>query len=208
MRENFNMQEDIVNKSVEMFLTYGFKSVTMDEIAAELGISKKTIYQHFENKNQLVETCTLHMFDIISSGIQQICQSQKDPITELYDIKNFVLHNLKDDKASPIYQLQKYFPKIYNKLHEHEFCVMESCVVENLKKGVAQGYYRPEINIDFIWRIYYSSVHSIRDAELFPPKLFTFRALEDYYLEYHLRAIATPKGIDILNQIIHQSNNQ
>ena len=92
------MREKILLKSAEMFLTLGFKSVTMDDIAHELGCSKKTIYQHFENKTKLVEATTLHVFEVISHGINCICALEKNPIEEIYDIKHFVMDHLKDEK--------------------------------------------------------------------------------------------------------------
>ena len=104
-----------------MFLTHGFKSITMDEIASEMGISKKTIYQHFANKNSLVEAVSLYLFDSISGGIDCIYELDKNPIDELFLIKDFILKNLKDESASPIYQLQKYYPKILSLLDEIKF---------------------------------------------------------------------------------------
>ena len=98
------------------FLTLGFKSVTMDDLAREMGISKKTIYSHFENKTKMVEETTMHMFNTISCGIDQIVCLKKNPIEELYEIKRFVMMRLKDEKTSPIYQLQKYYPKIFETL--------------------------------------------------------------------------------------------
>ena len=74
------MKEKIINKASELFLTLGFKSVTMDDIANELGISKKTIYVHFPNKTDLVESTTMHMFNLISHGIGCICELKKNPI--------------------------------------------------------------------------------------------------------------------------------
>ncbi len=204
------MQEQIIEKATEMYLTLGFKSVTMDDIANEMGISKKTIYQHFSNKNDLVEVVTMQMFETISCGIDQICQPDKNAIEELFEIKDFVLHKLKDEKASPIFQLQKYFPKIYKNLHGKEYCKMQECVVNNLKKGVEAGLYRPEIDIEFICGIYYSCVHAIKDKAVFSNEKYNFRLLEELYLDYHLRAIVTQKGLAILeklsqNQINHQS---
>ena len=107
------MQDEILEKAAEMFLNYGFKSVTMDDIANEMGISKKTIYQHFSNKNNLVEATTLRMFHLISEGIDLICENNINAIEALFEIKNFVLQYLKDEKTSPMFQLQKYFPKTY-----------------------------------------------------------------------------------------------
>ena len=74
------MREKILSKAADLFLSYGFKSVTMDDIASAMGISKKTIYQHFENKTKLVEATTLNIFEIISQGIDCICAIEKNPI--------------------------------------------------------------------------------------------------------------------------------
>lgn len=199
------MQEQIIEKATEMYLTLGFKSVTMDDIANEMGISKKTIYQHFANKNDLVEVVTMQMFDTISCGIDEIIHPEKNAVEELFEIKNFVLHKLKDEKASPIFQLQKYFPKIYKTLHGKEFCKMQECVITNLHKGVETGLYRPSIDIEFISRIYYSCVHAIKDKSVFADEKYNFRMLEELYLDYHLRAIVTEKGLKVLEIITQKS---
>jgi TetR/AcrR family transcriptional regulator, cholesterol catabolism regulator len=196
------MQEEIITKAAEMFISLGFKSVTMDDIANEMGISKKTIYQHFENKDKLVHDCTMFMYETISHGIDGICEQELNPIEELYAIKDFILLLLKDEKTSPVYQLQKYYKKTYKDLHEKEFCKMQECVLDNLNRGIRDGYYREKMNLEFISRIYYASVHAIKEQELFKPELFTNRQLEDLYLEYHLRAIITEKGRNILENII------
>ncbi|UPQ80814.1 TetR/AcrR family transcriptional regulator [Flavobacterium azooxidireducens] len=200
------MQEQIIEKATEMYLTLGFKSVTMDDIANEMGISKKTIYQHFANKNDLVEAVTMQMFDTISCGIDEICLEDKNPITEIFEIKNFVMQNLKDEKASPIYQLQKYFPKTFKCLRNKQFDKMEDCVIRNLKKGIELGLYRNDLNLDFVSRIYYSGIHSTKDKEVFPDTMFNAVQLEEMYLEYHLRGIITEKGLKVLEKITNKSN--
>ncbi|WP_298474637.1 TetR/AcrR family transcriptional regulator [uncultured Maribacter sp.] len=201
------MKENILKKATEMFLTLGFKSVTMDDLANEMAISKKTIYSHFKNKTQLIEETTLDMFYSISEGIDTICSFEKDPIEELYEIKKFVLLHLKDEKSSPQYQLQKYYPKIHNSLKKKHFEVMQDCVVINIKRGIELGIYRENLNIQFVSRIYFSGVTTIKDQELFPLDLFPVKTLMDEYLEYHLRGIVTPKGRKILNKIINSNQD-
>ncbi|WP_109681356.1 TetR/AcrR family transcriptional regulator [Xanthomarina spongicola] len=202
------MRDKIISNASELFITYGFKSVTMDDIANQIGISKKTIYQHFENKTKLVEATTMHMFEIISHGIDCICELEKNPIEELYDIKSFVMLHLKDEKSSPQYQLQKYYPKISATLKKKQFEVMQKCVTDNLKKGVEKKLFRQDINIDFISRIYFNSMVSLKDQDLFPLNNFSMNMLMENYLEYHLRGICTPKGLDILTKIINKNKNQ
>ena len=195
------MREKILLKSAELFLTLGFKSVTMDDIANQLGCSKKTIYQHFENKTQLVEATTLHVFEIISQGINCICALEKNPIEEIYDIKQFVMEHLKDEKSSPQYQLQKYYPKIYETLMKKQFEVMHECVKANLDRGIKLGLYREDINVSFVTRIYFNCITAIKDNDLFPLKQFSMHSLMDNYLDYHLHGICTHSGLKSLNQL-------
>lgn len=199
------MENQILEKATDLFLNLGFKSVTMDDIAKEMGISKKTIYSHFENKTKLVAECTLRVFQTISESIDHICSLQKNPIEELYEIKKQMMVHLKGEKSSPQYQLQKYYPKIYASLRAKQYEMMQECVLENLNKGIQQGIYRENLNIAFVSRIYFSGVISIKDIELFPQNTFPIAELMDNYLEYHLRGIITPKGRTILNKLINSN---
>ncbi len=197
------MKESILHKATDLFLTLGFKSVTMDDLAQEMGISKKTIYSHFENKTHLVEECTMNLFWYISKGIDHICSLGKNPIEELYEIKKFVMLHLKDERSSPQYQLQKYYPKIHRSLRNKQFETMQDCIIQNLRKGIDEGIYRANLNIEFVSRIYFAGVNNIKDHTLFPSDKFPIVELMDDYLEYHLRAIVTPKGRQILNETIN-----
>lgn len=199
------MKDKILHKAIDMFLNLGFKSVTMDDIANALGISKKTIYTHYANKTKLIEESTTYMFEIISSGMDTICALNKNPIEELYEIKKFVMMHLKDEKSSPQYQLQKYYPIVYHGIHKRNFDKMQDCVVKNVKKGIELGIYRENLNVEFVSRIYFSGVHSIKDLQIFPIALFPITTLMDDYLEYHLRGIVTPEGRKILNKIINSN---
>ncbi len=199
------MRENIIHKATELFLTLGFKSVTMDDIANELGISKKTIYVHFENKTKLVEATTIEMFEIIAQGIDAICDLEKDPIEEIYDIKKLVLEYLKDETSSPYHQLQKYYPKIFNTLRSKQYGLMEDCVAGNLERGITLGLYRNNLEIEFISKIYFTCIMALRDNQLFPLIDFSMNSLMNHYLEYHVRGICTPKGLEVLIRINNQS---
>ena len=199
------MKAKILEKASEMFLDFGFKSVTMDDLANKMGISKKTIYTHFDNKTDLVEGCTLHLFELIAQGIDHICSQNKNPIEELYQIKKFAMQHLKDERSSPQFQLQKYYPHIYETLKIKQFEVMKTCVFENVKKGIELGIYRENLDINFVSRIYFSGVISLKDRTLFPAETFPAANLMDNYLEYHLRGIVTPKGRKILNELINSN---
>ena len=201
------MKEKIIQKAAEMFINLGFKSVTMDDIAKEMGISKKTIYTHFNNKTELIKETVLSVFHSITCGIDHIMSLDKNPIEELYEMKKFTMLQLKNEKASPQYQLQKYYPEIYAMIKEMKFENMNQCTVDNLKRGVEGGYYRKNINIDFISRIYFLALSEINNETIFPTHQFPKIMIMEDYLEYHLRGIVTDKGKEILNQFINTKNN-
>ena len=196
------MREIIVNRAAEMFLTLGFKSVTMDDIAAELGISKKTIYQHFGNKEELVEAATMHLFVKLSSGIDDIRDRLLNPVEEMFTIRNYMMQSLHDESASPLYQLSKFFPKIMICLRTKQFEKMHTCMKQNLNRGIELGIYRDDLDIEFISRIYFTGLTGIKDTDIFPNNVFAPKVLTELYLEYHLRSIVTPKGLETLNRIL------
>lgn len=196
------MKNRIIFKAAEMFITLGFKSVTMDDIANELAISKKTIYSHFNNKAELVHEVTMNLFETISCGIDHICDLQKNPIEELYEIKKLVMLHLKNEQSSPQYQLQKYYPEISESLKKKHFEKMSECTLRNLKRGIEMGLYRENISVDFVSRIYFIGVNGIKDDILFPLETFPKVSLFEEYLEYHLRGIVTKQGLNTLNKFI------
>jgi hypothetical protein len=112
------------------------------------------------------------------------------------------LEHLKNEKTSPQYQLQKYYPQLFISLKKRQFDVMKECVFENLERGVKLGIYRDGMNLDFITRIYFNGIIGIKDVETFPIKTFNPENLLENYLEYHIRAIATEKGLQTMEKLL------
>ena len=192
------MREKIIHKAADMFITLGFKSVTMDDIATAMGISKKTIYANFKNKTDLVKEATLALFHVISHGIDCISDQDNNPIEELYAIKKFVMMHLKDERSSPQYQLQKYYPEIYMDLRAKEYQYLGKMVRDSLQDGINSGLFRAGIDLEFVSRLHINGMRGIRDIEIFPIEQFKIEELFENYLDYHLRAIITPKGLETL----------
>ena len=201
------MRENIIHKSTELFLTLGFKSVTMDDIAQSMGISKKTIYVHFSNKTKLVEAVTFYLFDTICDSIDDVCENAVNSIEELYDVKMCVMQHLKNEKASPIFQLKKYYPLIHDALKRRQFEKMHESVTESLQKGIDTELFRSNIDVEFITRLYFNGMTGIKDEVIFPRDKFSMEYLMENFLEYHLRAIVTDKGMTILNNFINKNQS-
>lgn len=198
------MKELILEKTRELFLTIGFKSVTMDQIANAMGISKKTIYNFFENKTELVKAVTSYMFNSITKGITEIKKTSDNPISEIYDVNLFLIKYLKKESVSPLYQLEKYYPLIHKEINKKQFDFITKSTTESLKSGIKLGLFRMDIKIDFISRLYFKGMIGIRDLDTFPTKLYDPVKLKIDFIEYHLRAIVTEKGLKKLNHFINK----
>jgi hypothetical protein len=109
---------------------------------------------------------------------------------------------LKNEKSSPAYQLQKYYPRIFKQVKDKQFESVNLCIVDNLQRGITEGYYRSELNIDLITRFYFSGNMSLTNYELFPIEVYDISMLKDAFLEYHVRAVATEKGLKTLKNIL------
>ena len=108
----------------------------MDHIANEMGISKKTIYNFFQNKTDLVKAVTNYMFKGITTGVTEIKKNSSDPISEIYDINLFLIKFLKRESVSPLYQLQKYYPLIHKDINKKQFDFITKSTTKSLKNGI------------------------------------------------------------------------
>ncbi|WP_353777340.1 TetR family transcriptional regulator [Winogradskyella sp. 3972H.M.0a.05] len=203
------MQEKITDKAGEMFLSFGFKSVTMDDIANEMGISKKTIYKYFNNKDHLVDETVTYIQVTIDNIIEDIIAKGYNAIEENFVIKNVFKNMFKNAKTSPMFQLKKYYPETYTKLMAREICTFSDCVTQNLEKGIEEKLYRSNINKDMVMKFYFILVFGIHESELFDNTLSEVVKTEIKVLEYHTRAIATLHGLTVLEQeLIKYKENQ
>lgn len=194
------MKKKILETARNQFIQFGFKSVTMDDIAALLSISKKTIYEHFANKTALVEACVDFVFEEMSAGIRHIQENETNPIEGLFEVKKMALKHMTNSSRSPQFQLQKYYPEIYIKLKKRELKTMGKGFKKSLKRGIDMGLFRDCIDVDFITQIYFNGLNGLRNPELFPAEKYDPDQLLGNYLDYHLRAITTPQGVAVLDQ--------
>lgn len=198
------MRNKIIYTATDLFLKLGVRSITMNDIANELGISKKTIYEHFDNKTELIKQCSFSFAKSITEDINAVCALNKNPIEEMFEIKKVVLAKLKRVQFSPQFQLQKYYPKISEAVQKSQFEQITFCTISNLERGMVDGVYRKNIDPDLIARFYFNGITGIRNKDIFPQQDFSASYISDEFLEYHLRGIATPEGLSLLNNFIKE----
>jgi AcrR family transcriptional regulator len=185
------MKDQIVAKATEMFISFGFKNITMDEIAKEMGISKKTIYKFFENKEVLVNETILAIQKNWYEIFDQVMNQGLNAIQENLEIHNRFTSFFKNSDTSLIYQLKKYYPQVYENLNILESEEFARFLSLNIKKGIAEGYYREDVNIkmyNMIFNIVTTAItencKSEKDAQ----------NLHLWALEHHMRAMTTELG--------------
>ncbi|WP_133538013.1 TetR/AcrR family transcriptional regulator [Tenacibaculum caenipelagi] len=200
------MKDKIIDKAGEMFLTLGFKSATMDDIAKELGVSKKTLYKYFPNKTALVDASTEAVHNTISDAIDKVKSQNYNAVEEEFAVKAIFKEMFKNAKTSPMYQLKKYYPETYTKLIEREVCMFRDCNIDNLEKGINQGLYRAEIKSDLLVNFYFTLVFGVFESELYSNDMQEVMQIEYEILEYHIRAIATEKGVKELEKQLKNIN--
>jgi AcrR family transcriptional regulator len=197
------MKDKIVSKATNLFLKLGFKSVTMDDIAGEMCISKKTIYKYFCNKEVLIEESTEMIHKTVHEVINTIAAKDYNAIEENFEIRKMFKEMFQATDTSPLYQLKKHYPEIYQKVMSREVDECSMCFKQNIEKGIDQDLYRKDLDIDIYVKFYYSLIFSIKEntsSERESTKL------ELQALEYHTRAMATPKGIAELEKQILKTN--
>jgi len=204
------MNEELVNilERVKcLYQKYGIKSITMDDVSRELGISKKTLYQYVTDKTDLVAKVLELDMNQRKCEFEGLQNDNKNAIEELIDVHRFVFKKFMGYNPSTEYDLRKYYPDLYRKTAEEKHHKMYDKVLENIKRGKAQGLYRQDLNEEIITKVTVmrseisGSIESFTNSELFSPEFFT------EIMIYHIRGIANEKGIKFLEDNQHKFVN-
>jgi len=183
-----------------LFKTYGIKSMTMDDIARSLKVSKKTLYKYVNDKNDLV--CKSMKLDLDTSecAFLEICNQDVDPIEELINISEFASAHLKSMHPSVMYDIQKYHPEAWGYFLEHKDTHIYDSVLDNMERGKKLGLYRNELNSIILAKLYVARFDVIFNPEIFSPTEYSFAKVHKEMMDYHLHGILTSKGLMVFNK--------
>ena len=202
------MKEDIVKRALNDFMQYGFKTFTMDDLANKMGMSKKTLYEYFPSKNDLVEATLDYALEISCKNADTFVQGEGSVIENVYRKQKKVQEVFNINSDRPIWELQKYYPKIYERM-ESEFAKSDVLFIDKLlEKGWKEGLFRKDINVDF-YKIFYTSVQRLRSiTRTFPEREFPFWETIYTILEYFFRILVNEKGLKELERVLEQERKQ
>ena len=195
--EQFNR---IIESTLNLFLSEGVKTVNMDDISSFMGISKKTLYKYVNNKADLVEKAfRLYQYRILGM-ISNIQEKNENAIDELFEIDEKLCLMLKNRPPRLINNLKKYYPNVWEILDEIKKKHLFTCITENMDRGKEQGLYRNEVNSNIIAKLMMNTVDALVDDATFPLTQYEFKSLLEENRVYHIRGIASEKGIKYLEQ--------
>jgi len=184
----------------QLFLRYGIKSVTMDDIARKLGMSKKTLYQYVDNKKDLVHKVMEQHIEIELEAMAQIRSTSIDAIDEMLGVSKYVTQVLREMSPTTVYDMHKYYRRTWDMVEAfHQKHIYEFIKI-NLEKGVEEGLYRKDFDPDIIAKFYVAKTLLVVDEEMFPLRNYSKENLFKAFLEYHIHGVASVKGLKKLEQ--------
>jgi len=192
--------ERIIQGGEELFLTAGIKSVTMDDIAKHLGMSKKTIYQFFKDKNELVIALVKKKLKEDEDQIEDIMRRSANVIEEMINMMKCSEDIFSRINPIVIHDMQKYHPEAWAEFQKFKADVLISTLEELLTKGIQQGYIRPDIDVKIMARMRVIQVEMGFDTTIFPMAEFNPWKVQVQFLEHFNYGICTLKGYKLLNQ--------
>ncbi len=192
--EEINIKEKIQKGAEDLFMRYGVRSISMDDIARHLSVSKKTLYQHFADKEDIVTmTCKAHL-GRHEHEFKSIQKTARNAIEELTQLSVCLKRNVQDMNPSLLFDLQKYHPKAWNVWLNHKNKFIRESVVRNLKQGIEEGYFRPEIDSEVIAAVRLELVQVAFNEEIFPSERFRLPEVQMQIFDHFVFGLVTDKG--------------
>jgi len=200
---NTNMdatEEKILQSVRELFFRFGIKSITMDDVAKYLNMSKKTLYRHFRDKNDMIFKCCHYDMHARECTFSSIASNAADPIDELLQIMNYMQAMFSKVNPNLFYDLQRNYPDAWKLYLEFKEKHLRKTIEENLNKGIEQGLYRSDINVEVLSRLRMEEVEMGFNPELFPPDKFNVKDVQVSLFDHFIHGITALKGHKLINK--------
>ncbi|MBL0342334.1 MAG: TetR/AcrR family transcriptional regulator [Bacteroidetes bacterium] len=193
-------EDRIIESATELFYRFGIKSITMDDVAKHLAMSKKTLYHHFRDKNEMVMKCCHQDLMNRDCVFKEIADSAIDPIHEMMNMMKHLESIFTKINPNLFYDLQKYYPEVWKMFRQFKETNMLKMIEANFLKGIELKLYRKDINIHIMARLRIEEVEMGFNPELFPPDKFNFAKVQVALLDHFMHGITTIKGHKLINK--------
>ncbi len=190
----------LLNHIEGLFMKYGIKSLTMDDVAGDLGISKKTLYQWFNSKDDLVFKVLSHHISREKSECLHLASHADNAIEEILKLLEMNSQEMGHMKTNMVYDLQKYHRDAWEMLRKYQQDFVFKVIRENILRGRKEGLYRDDFDMDIIARLHLTTVFNLFDPELFPDNVTARVTLFKEYMMHFLHGIISNKGLAYLKK--------
>jgi TetR/AcrR family transcriptional regulator, cholesterol catabolism regulator len=186
---------NIIQRARKMFMQFGIRSVSMDDICRELGMSKKTLYQYFGNKNELLGKALEFGFEEFEESISSLGNNEQNAIDDLLDLSKVIDRHLKEVNPSVTFDLEKYYPELYreNMIKKREFAYRY--IRKNIEKGIKENVFRDDLNLDLVSKLYIQKLEDLHDPNYYNADQISFSEVFHVMFENHIRGISNENGI-------------
>ncbi len=191
-------QEKLLKRVEDLFLRYGMKSLTMDDVARELGISKKTLYQFVDSKDDLVLKVMERHIEEDCSQAEALRAEATDAVDEILKVIQYNAVDLGRIKSNIVFEMQRYYPAAWEKMETFTWEYMYKIVVENLEWGIREGLYRDDFDADIVARLHIGSMLQLFDERVFPKPPYSLEKLFKEFMQHYLYGIVSEKGFKTL----------
>ncbi len=205
--DEVDVKDKILRGSEELFMRYGVRSISMDDIARHVGVSKKTLYQHVADKEELVLLVSRSHLERNIVQFDGIREGSKNPIEELANISVCLKHNMETMNPTLLYDLQKFHPKAWGEWITFKRKYLRESIVRNLSQGIADGYFRADVNPDVMAAMRIELVQLAFNNEIFPPAQFKLAEVQEQIFDHFVFGLVTEKGRKLYLKL-KELNNQ
>lgn len=184
----------IAEKAEALYMRFGIRSVSMENMAEELGMSKKTLYQYFADKDELVEEVVKRHTLAIREECEQIAKEAKDAVHEIFLIMQRVMEDFRNMNPMVLFDLQKFHPKGFQRFKQYKNEFLLHFIRCNIERGIAEGYYRDDVHLEIMSRFRLESMMIPFDISLYPPTQFNMAETAQLIAENFIYGLSTLEG--------------
>ncbi len=175
----------------------------MDDVAAQLGMSKKTIYQYYEDKNAIINAIAHHELHAQITEMDKARKTATNSIDEIFKMMNCISRTFVKINPNVFYDMQKFHPASWKLFHDFKEKKIMNFVEVNLKDGIKQGLYRADLNIKIMAKFRVEEVAMVFKPEIFPPVKYNIKDVQLILLDHFVHGISTLKGHKLINKYKH-----
>lgn len=200
MAEMDEIKGKIIAGANELFMKYGIRSVTMDDIARHLGISKKTIYQSFSEKDEIVSAVTKMHCDMWEHKTIEIAKSTANAIEELLRFSVLFRDQMRRMNPNLMFDMYKYHRQTWDEWSQYKASVIKQRVIDTINRGKNEGYFRKEVNAEILGTFRVEQLEMAFDSSIFPHDKFSFEDVQMQLFDHFIYGCLTRKGTDLYEE--------